>query len=473
MAESKSFLDSIAGKEKPESFAEEQFEYIKDGGKTRRLVLLGGMAVVLVAAVFAIISLTGRVNVPDLTGMPLDEAYIWSQKNKVTLAVRNEYSFDVDENIILSQDVEEGSKIKKNSIISVGVSLGPDPEELIAFPDLMGINLNEIEAWVCDHKLTGVRIETAYSDVVDENQVISYSLTDGTEENFKRKNRVTITVSRGPEALSETIIVEDFSNKRVVEVQQWGTENGVPITLTEAFDANVAAGTVISQSVRKGTEIIRSDGITVVVSKGKPVTVPDFTAMVADEASSWARSNNITLTIIEIYTSSHNKGKIYKQNVAVGKIIPEGEVITVHCSLGQVAVSSYIGKTKLDILNWQQDVNGKGANIKLTFSEAFGEKGSAGTIINQSVANNLVNPGTTIAVVISKGMQLVMPDFAGMTQEEVEDWNRYIGLKVLFDYQYIEDEDEEIDSKGKVLSQSIAKDTLITDADTITLTIGY
>ncbi len=469
MAESKSFLDSMAGREKPESFAEEQFEYVKDGGKTRRLVLLGGMALVLVAAVFVIISLTGRVSVPDFTGMSLEDAYIWSQKNKVALTVRNEYSFDVDENIILSQDVEEGSKIKKNSIISVGVSLGPDPEELIAFPDLMGMNLNEIEAWVSDHKLTGVRIETAYSDVVDENQVISYSLTDGTEENFKRKNRVTITVSRGPEALSETIIVEDFSNKRVVEVLQWGADNGVSVTLVEAFDSYVAAGTIISQSVRKGTEIIRSDGVTVVVSKGKPVTVPDFTAMIADEASSWARSNNITLTIIELFTNSYSKGKIYNQSIAAGKIIPEGEVITVHCSLGQVAVPSYIGKTKLDILNWQQDVNGKGANIKLTFSEAFGEKGSAGTIINQSVKNDLVNTGTTIVVVISKGMQLVMPDFAGWTQEEVEDWNRDKGLKVFYEYQQIED----IESKGKVLSQSIAKDTLITDADTITLTIGY
>jgi len=224
---------------------------------------------------------------------------------------------------------------------------------------------------------------------------------------------------------------------------------------------------VLFRSIKKGTEIKRTDRITVVISKGKPVTVPNFTAMLKDEASAWAKASNITLTILDRYTDSHQPGKIYDQSKAAGQTIAEGETIRLYYSLGRVEVQSFIGKTKLEILKWQQDVNARGANISLAFAEAYGEKGTAGTIISQSIRSDLVNTGTMIAVVISKGMRLVTPDFSGMNKEQVELLSKQIGLKVLYDFQH----SEEVE-RGIVIDQSIPKDTLITDADTITVILS-
>jgi beta-lactam-binding protein with PASTA domain len=274
-------------------------------------------------------------------------------------------------------------------------------------------------------------------------------------------------VSRGAAAVSETVTVEDFTSYKAAAVLQWGRDNGVAITLTEAFDPYITAGNVISQSVKKGTEIKRTDSITVVISKGRSVTTANFTAMSKEEASSWARLHNVTLTFTEKYTNSHARGKIYSQSIAGGTAVAEGQEIKLSVSLGRVDVPSFIGRTRLDILSWQQDVNARGGSISLNFSEAYGDKGTAGTIISQSIKNDLVNTGTALEVTLSRGMRLVTPDFSGMKEEEVKTTGRDLGLKILFDYQYHSDV-----ARGYVISQSVDKDTIISDADTLTVLIS-
>ncbi len=465
MTEKKSFLDSLGDRAKPESFSAEKFEDTKGGGK--KWIVLGVVPVVLILLVLTAMYLTGRVDMPDLAGMSLQDAYIWAQKSKVTLAVKSAYSFDADEDVILAQDVTAGENIKKNDVVTVTASLGPDPEEQVAFPDLENMLLQEIEAWINENKLTGIRIETANSDVVPENSVIDYSLTDGTAEVFKRKNRISITISKGPAVLSETITVADFSALKAAAILQWGRENSVNIKIKEAFDRYVAAGNVIFQNIQKGTEIKRNEEITVTISKGKSVTVPVLTAMNKDEASAWARTNNVTLTIVESYTDAYGLGKIFKQNLSDGKTIAEGEEVKIFLSLGRVQVPSFIGKTKLEAQSWQQDVNAKGAGVTLTFTEAYSNGGTAGSIISQSLKNEMADTGENIAFVISKGMQLVVPDFTGKTEAEALELGRGLGIKILLEYQNSEEAE-----RGYVLKQSVAKDSLMSDADIITLTIS-
>lgn len=459
MSGDKSFLDTLADGDKPESFAEEKFESIKNKGGQKKIIA-GILALIIVlAGAFVIYNIAGTVKVPDLTGKSLDEATVWAQNNGVILYAKDIYSFEDAENTILTQEIKAGTSVKKNTAIPIKVSLGPDPEELITFPDIKSMTTAEIEKWISDNKLSGTKIVTAYSDVVETNHVISYTFTDGSEDSFKRKNRLTINVSIGSESLSETVVVEDFSSLKPAGVLQWGSNNGVIITLKEEFDEYVASGNVISQSVTKGTEIKRTDGITVVISKGKPVTVPDFAAMTKDEASIWSKSNNVTLSIMEKYSDNILKGKLFGQSIEAGKSIKEGDTAEVFYSLGKVDISNFTGKTKLDILNWQNEVNLKNANIRLTFTEAYGDKGSFGKIISQSIANDFINTGTEIKVVISKGMnQVEVSSFIGKTKLDIINWQREVnaenaGIKVIFTEAY-----GEKGSFGKIISQSIKND---------------
>lgn len=467
MTEDRSFLETLSTSEKPESFEAEKFVRVDNRDKMKKRMVAFLLCAVVLAGLTAAYMLSTRVEVPQMVGMTLTEAKEWAQKNKVVLSARSIYQFDVEEGVILTQDVTAEEKVARNSTVTLEVSLGPSPDEAVAFPDIMAMTQGEVEAWITDNKLTGAKVETAYSTLVEADHVIGYSFTDGSKTSFLRKNRVTVSVSLGEEAQSATVVAPDFSTMKAAAVLQWGAENGVSISLTEAFDSYVAAGSVVSQSINKEVEMSRAEMVTVVISKGKSVSVPALSAMTKEEATNWAKLNNTTLTVLEKYTDSVAKGKLYGQNRSSGSSMEEGEEIVVSYSLGKVEVADYVGKTKLDILNWQSTVNMKAGGIALEFSEDYGAQGSAGNIISQSVRNDYVSPGTRLNVVISKGMKLAVPALAGMPEADCSKMAKETGLEMLFDYAH-----SATVEKGLVISQTIAPDTIITDVDVLTVTVS-
>jgi eukaryotic-like serine/threonine-protein kinase len=467
MTENRSYLDTFAAQEKLESFKDEKFVSVKNKSKQARIITaVIILAIVLVGSLLIYYALS-RVQVPRIVGMTLEEANVWATKNRIILVTKSVYDFESDSGIIVSQEVSAGNSVQKNATLTVEVSLGADPQEKIAWLDVKSMTTSQIEAWISDNKLTGVKVVTANSDVVAANHVISYSLTDDTEENFVRKSRATINVSIGPAAQSETVVVSDFSSMKAAAIVQWGKENGVTINLSEAFDDYVAAGGVISQSVKATTEIKKTDSIAVVISLGKPITMPDFSLLTQTEANSWAKDNGVTLITQEKYSGSDTKGNLLNQSVAAGTTIQAGDEIKLTYSLGRIELASFIGKTKLDILNWQNDVNAKGGNIILTFSEDYGDKGSAGKIIGQSVRNDYVVPGTKVNLVLSLGMKLLTPDFSGKTESECKSTAQSMGFTILFSYQ----SSSKI-ARGYVISQSPAKNTVMSDANPMTVVIS-
>ena len=467
MSEDKSYLDSFTEKEKPGGFEQETFVAVKSKGKKMKIMAAAVAVVVLITGIFVVYNKMNKVQVPKLAGMTLEEANVWATQNKIVLASKSSYNFDIDSGTVISQETKEGAVIKKNSTLTIEISKGADPSEKITWPDIESMTKSEIETWISDNKLTGVSIETANSDVVAADQVISYSLTDDTEANFTRKSRATINISLGSASESETVVVEDFSTMTAGEALQWGTDNGVKVNISEAFDDYVSAGNVVSQSVKADTEIKKTVPVTVVISKGAPVIVPNFSSMSEDEANTWAKTNNVTLIVKEIYSSKNNKGTLLSQSISAGSSIEGSDELKLTYSLGQIDVESYIGKTKLDILNWQKEVNTKNGNISLSFITAYGSKGSSGKIISQSIKNDYVVPGAKISVVVSLGKKLLTPDFSGLTESGCNSLAQSSGVTIVFTYKTSSSV-----VKGTVIAQSPAKNTVITDAKAITITVA-
>ncbi len=467
MSEDKSYLDSFTKSGKPEGFEAETFVAVKNKSRNIKIIAAIITVVVLLVGSFVVFNKMNHVEVPALVGMTLDEASVWATQNKIILASKSSYNFDIDADTVISQATQAGESIKKQSSLTIEVSLGADPSEKITWPDIKTMTKSEIETWISDNKLTGINIATANSDVVEADKVISYTLTDNTEENFTRKSRATVNISLGAADASETVVVEDFSSMKAGEVLQWGADNDVAIVISEAFDDYVSAGNVISQSIKATTEINKTEPITVVVSKGEPIVVANFSSMSEDDANAWAKLNNVTLIIKEKYSSNNDKGKLFSQSIAAGSTIEGSDELKLTYSLGPVDVASYVDKSKLDILNWQKEANTKGANITLTFSSMYGTSGSSGKIVSQSIKNEYVMPGTSIDVVISLGMKVVTPDFSELTETGCSELAKSSGVTVVFNYQ-----SSSTVSKGLVISQSPAKDTVITDAEPITIAIS-
>ena len=467
MSDGKSYLDSFATSGKPESFEPEKFQLVEGGRRRTRIIVSIVIAAVVLFGVLGLYISANNVKVPELVGMTLDEASVWAAKNRIILTAKNLYDFEMDAGSVLSQEVAAGEKVRKNSALTIEVSLGADPAEPVEWPDIKTMTQDEIEDWISENKLTGVKIATANSDVVPAGEVISYTLTDGTEDNFVRKSRATVNVSLGSATQSDTVVVTDFSNMKAAAVLQWGSDNNVKIELGEAFDLYVASGSVVSQSVKATTEIKRTETITVMFSKGKPIVVPDFSTMTQAEATSWGKANNVTLTTLSRYSSQDNEGRLTSQSVAADTSVRAGDEIRLTYSLGRVDVTSFVGKTKIDFMNWLKGVNANGADLTISFGESYGEKGSVGKIISQSVKNDFVSPGSRISAVVSLGMKVLTPDFSGKTVAECTSLAQSSGITVLFDYQA-----SDTVGRGLVITQSPARDAIITDATPVTVVVS-
>ena len=312
MSKNSSYLDTFNNADKPESFEQETFIPVSNRRRQFRMAILVVVILIMAAGSYAVYRLANDRVVPELVGLTLDEANAWATKNRIVLAVKKTYQFDFDAGVVISQEVPAGNVIQKNDTIAIETSLGADPDQNILWPDIKNMNIDEIESWISENKLTGVNITTANSDIVAEDKVISFTLIDTTEANFLRKSRATIVMSIGPAAQSETVTITDFSGMKAGAIFQWGRENGVNIIIEEIYDDYIASGNVLYQSIKANTEVVKNETITVILSAGPQIIVADFAGLTQNEASSWAKTNNVTLIISEEYSGSYGKGKLIK-----------------------------------------------------------------------------------------------------------------------------------------------------------------
>ena len=74
---------------------------------------------------------------------------------------------------------------------------GPDPDELVTFPDIKNMTMDEIQDWIKENKLLKTKVVTEYSTTVEKDMVIKFDLKNISENNFTRGTNLNITVSKG------------------------------------------------------------------------------------------------------------------------------------------------------------------------------------------------------------------------------------------------------------------------------------
>lgn len=407
---------------------------------------------------------------PDIMRMNADEIDAWIDSNKLTgiqFNTRSSSLVGVDQVIEYSfTDGKEDNFQRKNRVV-ITLSSGPTKEtDTVVVTDFTTMNQGKVLRWGIENDIP-ITIEEVYSKYFAAGEIISQSIQSG--EEILKNDSITVVVSLG-----QADTVPDFSNLSMGTILKWGSDNAVNISIVEVFSNYISSGSVISQSIKSGSEIISGESIIVRVSLGKPVIVLDFSDQTIEEAMSWAKLSGVNLTTIEMYDSNIPKGKMIKQSLSKDNEMKMGDEIKIYYSLGKVDVTSYIGKSKLDMLAWQSEVNSKGANITLKFTEAVGSKGTIGKIINQSIIDNQVATDTTISVTVSKGATVMVPDFSGLTELECTSLANGLGLNVQYQYVASTSIDQgylikQIPSKGKVIGES-EKITLMISLSEVTMT---
>lgn len=348
----KDFLSQFSGdNKKPDSFKEEERIKITKDKKPVNVKLI-----VIILAIVAVITgivlffvLRPTIEVRDFVGTDVSEVKAWIKQNGIEtqgIIFREEYSFDYDEGYITYQSVEANKKVRKNAKMDFTVSLGADPDELVSVPDIESMYKEELQAWVKENKLSKTKIISAYSDDVEIGAVISYEFKGSDVDTFTRSSTLNITVSKGPQPAGQ-VTVEDFVKQDYSIVEAWGKKNKIEIIKATKYDDKVAKDIVISQSIDAKKTIKEGESLTVVVSLGKGILVPDFTTMTNNEVDEWLDENKGYCKIKEIYSNDGNY--VLEQSIASGRYIGEDNKLELTINLGDHFFLDELSKYEVDL----------------------------------------------------------------------------------------------------------------------------
>ncbi|MDO4701172.1 MAG: PASTA domain-containing protein [Erysipelotrichaceae bacterium] len=372
MGDSKDFLNEIAkeaGSKKIESFQEEKVErYQKASRSIDPKVLVGGLVVLaLLSVVGYFVFLAPKIKMPDFVGQPKKEISAWIKQQGIEpakIVVNEEYSLEVDENVVISQSIKEGTKIHKNAAITFVISKGANPDEKVEFPsDVLSLTKSDLNDWITKNKLSKVKITTAYSETIEEGKVISFDLKGVDRDSFTRGTNVTFTVSKGKQPAGTVTVNAEYQNEAFETFEAWAKTNKLVIDKTEVYDDKVPAGKIVYISIKKDQQIKQGETVVVKVSKGKAVVMIDFKGMSKDKVADWCATNTIKCYAKEQWSDSVEQNIVMSQSVKKGTVLDANSVVDYTVSLWRPDLLTFGGTTGADLQRWIQEQNRKGGQV--------------------------------------------------------------------------------------------------------------
>lgn len=401
MTDKKDFLSQFSTNNKPDSFKEEERIKVEKPNKNinPKVIIIAVISLIVIAAVVFLLFFMPKIKVENFTGTKKEDAIAWIRQQGIEssgILFKEEYSFDTESGIILSQEPATG-KVTNKAKMTFIVSKGPDPDESIKVPDLSSMDRESITSWINTNKLLSTRINTTYSEEVEKDGFIKADYSGCDEDTFTRGCTLKISISKGAKPQDE-ITMANFVKKTFAEFEAWATPKKIKLNKTEAYSDTVDAGLIISQSVKENEKVVAGDTVNVVVSKGKAVYAKNFVGEDSSEVTYWASKNGVYLITKEQYSNDYSKGDVISQSIESGKIVTDEFVVVV--SLGNPV---FTGTTYQELKAWMNEVNEKGANL----SRAEKRYEISDTVpVGGLISYGSTNCGSTLRPVLSAGKNI-------------------------------------------------------------------
>ena len=226
-------------------------------------LILAFIVAIIITVVVLMNSKPKQVAMPNIVGLTKQEAQVQIQNNNLVFEiVKEEFSKDVAEGLVISQDPEylpNYNNLDPNSKVKVVISKG---QEKVIMPKVVGKKKDEAVADIEKINLKAEIVE-ATSETVEAGVIIDQSIEENAE--ILAGETVSITVSTGSAIKKVTMVNAIGKNEQdaTAEIKDLGLK--VVVKYTEDF--NKTNGVVIEQSVAKDTEIAENSTITITVNK--------------------------------------------------------------------------------------------------------------------------------------------------------------------------------------------------------------
>ena len=324
--------------------------------------------------------------------------------------VTTAYDANVPAGSVISQNPSGGTSALPGTAVTLVVSLGVQP---VTVPTVVGEAQATAAASIVAAGLVVGTVTTAYDANVPAGSVISQNPSGGTSA--LPGTAVTLVVSLGVQPVTVPTVVGEAQATAAASIVAAGLVVG---TVTTAYDANVPAGSVISQNPSGGTSALPGTAVTLVVSLGvQPVTVPTVVGEAqATAAASIVAAGLVVGTVTTAYDANVPAGSVISQNPSGGTSALPGTAVTLVVSLGvqPVTVPTVVGEAQATAA---ASIVAAGLVVG-TVTTAYDANVPAGSVISQNPSGGTsALPGTAVTLVVSLGVQPVtVPNVVGEAQ---------------------------------------------------------
>lgn len=276
-----------------EEASKDDEEDIEDGGnekldKIMKYIGIGIVVMIIIVTIFVVIKVVSavggkstksettteatlastedsdQVSVPDVAGMTEDDAKAALNKVGLGCKISKQNSDTVAEGNVISQSQKAGSKVDKNTTITITVSSGSNT---FTVPNVVGKTESDASSTLKNAGLT-VSIDYSYSDSVSQGNVISQTPSKGSS--VKSGDSVTINVSRGKE--TKTVTVPNVIGLTESQANEALDNAGLKYSVSTSQESSSEKGTVIGQSYSSGKEVEEGTVIQLTLSAGPKQT---------------------------------------------------------------------------------------------------------------------------------------------------------------------------------------------------------
>ena len=433
---------------------------LKSDNKKSIPFIIIGLLLIIIYSGFNILSSLGIIKLPtndyvlNFYNTPITDVYTWKDKNNIIVNEVYEYSDIIPEYYVISQDVSSSTLTKDVKEINLIISKGPDYNKETVVPSFTGWKYDDVIKYLEDNYLNNVEISFSESN----NQVDTVIYQDGSGTR-KRNDLIKITFSKGEISPIEII---DFTDKSLLYTESWLTKHDFKYEIKYENSETIKKDYVINQSVKNEVKDPSIDTITITVSKGKIIKVPDFSTMDIESINKWIMENNLKITYEEIYDEEISLGDVISSNFEKDAVIETGSEVEIVISKGKLEMP------KLDNVNdftiW---ANENKVDYEIVYDYST-------TVLKEDIikcshkTGDLIKEDDTVIITISKGKSITIPSFVTMSKSAIQSKCNELKLTCSFSYGgYTESTKKDI-----ALKQSKPKGTVVSEGTNLVITLS-
>ncbi|HFI0041380.1 TPA: Stk1 family PASTA domain-containing Ser/Thr kinase [Streptococcus suis] len=260
--------------------------------RTRYKVLAGAILLTVIAIVLIFFNSPRTVTVPDVVGQTRDKAVEMIEVSGLEVgSITEEATNEVAEGTVVRTKPGARTSRRQGSKIDIVVASAA----LVSIPDLNGMD-SETAKQELENLGLKVTVKEEYSESVSKGLVIKTN--PQANASVEKESSVTLYVSNGvaPQLVPDVVGKTQDSASQILQAS--GFYVG---TITQEYSDSVESGHVISTDPIAHRELEKGSAISLVVSKGKAIVMPDLTSgqLTYSEASSHLQALGVKVANIE------------------------------------------------------------------------------------------------------------------------------------------------------------------------------